>query len=163
MGGTVGVAGTSADAVSGVVSSTLHVGAFGACPQGPVLGATWDTLSNPGFRSPCDIVVVPGDDSKIIVGDGVTGTGFGQIFQSTNGGLNFTLKYTGPSSEVPTVWGNRLENNVIFAANWSNGGVCVAGWGTVISGGVKGCRIIRQVVAISECRGLLLRHAVQCA
>jgi len=85
--------------------------------------ATWDTLSTPGFRSPCDIVVVPGDDSKIVVGDGVTGTGFGQIFQSTNGGLNFTLKYTGPSSEVPTVWGNRLENNVVFAANWSNGGV----------------------------------------
>jgi photosystem II stability/assembly factor-like uncharacterized protein len=32
--------------------------------------ATWDTLSIPGFRSPCDIVVVPGDDSKIVVGDG---------------------------------------------------------------------------------------------
>jgi hypothetical protein len=84
---------------------------------------TWDTLSVPGFRSPCDIVVVPGDDSKIVVGDGVTGSGFGQIFQSTNGGLNFTLRYTGPSSEVPTVWGNRGEPNVLFAANWSNGGV----------------------------------------
>ena len=85
--------------------------------------ATWDTLSIPGFRSPCDLVVVPGDDSKIVVGDGVTGMGFGQIYQSTDGGLNFSMKYIGPSSEVPTVWGNRLENNVVFAANWSNGGV----------------------------------------
>jgi len=86
-------------------------------------GVTWDSLSAPLFRSPCDIVIVPGDDSKILVGDGVTGTGFGQIFQSTNGGTSFTLRYTGPSSEVPTVWGNRLENNVLFATNWSNGGV----------------------------------------
>jgi photosystem II stability/assembly factor-like uncharacterized protein len=85
--------------------------------------ATWDTLSIPGFRSPCDIVVVPGDDSKIVVGDGVTGQGLGQIFQSTNGGASFTARYTGVSSEVPTVWGNRLENNVLFAANWSSGGV----------------------------------------
>jgi photosystem II stability/assembly factor-like uncharacterized protein len=86
-------------------------------------GATWDTLSVPLFRSPCDIVVVPGDDSKIVVGDGVTGMGFGQIYQSTDGGLTFQMRYVGPSSEIPTVWGNRLENNVLFAANWSNGGV----------------------------------------
>ena len=86
-------------------------------------GVTWDSLSAPLFRSPCDIVIVPGDDSKILVGDGVTGTGFGQIFQSTNGGTSFTLRYTGTSSEVPAVWGNRMENNVLFATNWSNGGV----------------------------------------
>ncbi len=86
-------------------------------------GATWDSLSSPGFRSPCDIVIVPGDDSKIVVGDGVTGSGFGQLFQSSNGGSTFTLRYTGPSSEVPTVWGNRLDNKTLFAANWSNGGV----------------------------------------
>jgi photosystem II stability/assembly factor-like uncharacterized protein len=86
-------------------------------------GLTWATLSSPGFRSPCDIVIVPGDESKVVVGDGVTGMDFGKIFQSTDGGLTFTPRYTGPSSEVPTVWGNRLENNVLFATNWSMGGV----------------------------------------
>lgn len=84
---------------------------------------TWDTLSVPMFRSPCDIVIVPGDDSKVVVGDGVTGSGFGQIYQSNNGGVSFQMVYVGPSSEVPTVWGNRSENHVVFAANWSNGGV----------------------------------------
>ena len=57
VGGTVGVAGTSTDAVSGVASSTLHVGAVGACPQGLVLGATWDTTGYAnGVYEVCNVV-----------------------------------------------------------------------------------------------------------
>ncbi len=57
VGGTVGVVGTSADAVSGVASSTLHAGAVGACPAGPVLGATWDTTGYAnGVYEVCNVV-----------------------------------------------------------------------------------------------------------
>ena len=41
----VTLAATSADAASGVASSVLHVGAVGACPSRPVMGATWDTTT----------------------------------------------------------------------------------------------------------------------
>ena len=57
VGGTVGVVGTGADAVSGVASSTLHAGAVGACPAGPVLGATWDTTTYAnGVYEVCNVV-----------------------------------------------------------------------------------------------------------
>jgi hypothetical protein len=54
--GTVGVTGTSADAVSGVASSVLHAGAAGACPAGPVIGATWDTTGSAnGVYDVCNV------------------------------------------------------------------------------------------------------------
>ncbi|HSS58254.1 MAG TPA: hypothetical protein VLK59_09605, partial [Solirubrobacteraceae bacterium] len=55
--GTVGVSGTSADAVSGVASSVLHIGAVGACPAGAVLGSALDTtkLAN-GAYDVCNVV-----------------------------------------------------------------------------------------------------------
>jgi hypothetical protein len=58
LSGTVGVSGSSADAVSGVASSVLHVGAVGACPAGPVLGATWNTatVAN-GTYDVCNVVI----------------------------------------------------------------------------------------------------------
>ncbi len=57
VGGTVGIVGTSSDAVSGVASSTLHVGAVGACSAGPVLGATWDTTGYAnGVYEVCNVV-----------------------------------------------------------------------------------------------------------
>jgi len=86
-------------------------------------GATWDTLSNPGFRSPCDIVITPGNESRILVADGVTGQGLGQVFQSADGGQTFTLRFTGTSSENPALWVSRLQNSVAFVTNWSSGGV----------------------------------------
>jgi hypothetical protein len=55
--GSVGVSGTSADAVSGVASSVLHAGAPGACASGPVLSSAWDTstLAN-GTYEVCNVV-----------------------------------------------------------------------------------------------------------
>jgi hypothetical protein len=59
--GTVGVTGTAADAVSGVASSVLHVGAVGACGSGPVIGAQWDTTAV--VNGPYDICNVVTDKS----------------------------------------------------------------------------------------------------
>jgi len=55
--GTIAVSGTSADAVSGVASSVLHVGAVGACPTGAVVGSALDTkkLAN-GAHDVCNVV-----------------------------------------------------------------------------------------------------------
>ena len=56
--GTVGVTGTSADAVAGVSSSTFHVGAVNACATGVVIGATWDTTALPnGIYQVCNVIV----------------------------------------------------------------------------------------------------------
>ncbi len=55
--GTVAISGTSADAVSGVASSVLHVGPAGSCPVDPVVGSAWNTatLGN-GSYDVCNIV-----------------------------------------------------------------------------------------------------------
>jgi photosystem II stability/assembly factor-like uncharacterized protein len=86
-------------------------------------GASWAILSNPGFRSPCDLVISPDNEANVVVGDGVTGIGLAKIWQSEDGALGFSDRYTGSSSETPTVWSSRLGNTVIFATNWSSGGV----------------------------------------
>ena len=87
-------------------------------------GATWNSISNPGFRSPCDIQVVQGTGSATIyVGDGVTSSGNGQMFRSTNGGLNFSLIYTGSGSEIPMISASAINNSYGLATHWSSGGV----------------------------------------
>ena len=56
--GTVTVTGTSADAVSGVSSSTFHVGAVNACATGTVIGPTWDTTTSPnGAYQLCNVII----------------------------------------------------------------------------------------------------------
>jgi photosystem II stability/assembly factor-like uncharacterized protein len=86
-------------------------------------GATWSVLSNPGFRSPCDIQIVQDNNSVIWVGDGVTGSGSGQMFRSTNGGLNFSLVYTTSGSEIPMIGAPHLAPSTGLATHWSSGGV----------------------------------------
>lgn len=85
-------------------------------------GATWTTVSTPGFRSPCDIQIVPDNPNVIWVGDGVTGVGSGQMFRSTNGGLNFSLVFTASSSEIPMIAATHLNPNAGFSTQWSSGG-----------------------------------------
>lgn len=88
-------------------------------------GATWDTLPSqtPRFRSPDDIVVVPDTSGLLYLSDGVTGTGLAQIFRSTDGGRDWTLMKSGPSSELPTIVASPLDNQLGYATNWSAGGV----------------------------------------
>lgn len=93
-------------------------------------GATWAMVSDPGFRSPCDIVISPDNDANVVVGDGVTGVGLAKIWQSEDGAVAFSDRYTSSSSETPTLWSSRLGNTTIFATNWSSGGV----WRSLDSG-----------------------------
>ncbi len=86
-------------------------------------GATWTEVSNPAFRSPCDIVVVRDNPDIIWVGDGITGSGLGQMFRSRDGGRTFQLMYTVTGSEIPTSVGSSLDNNVGYATAWGSGGV----------------------------------------
>ncbi len=86
-------------------------------------GATWSEVSTPGFRSPCDIVVVRDKPEVIWVGDGVTGSGQGQMFRSGDGGRTFQLIYSTTGSEIPTVAGSSLDNALGYATAWGSGGV----------------------------------------
>ncbi len=87
-------------------------------------GKTWSEWSSTVFRSPCDIVVVPESDSAVIlVGDGITSSGFGKYWRSAGGSPAFTDQLTVSSSEIPGLAGSRLRNTVAFGTNWSSGGV----------------------------------------
>jgi photosystem II stability/assembly factor-like uncharacterized protein len=86
-------------------------------------GATWVDYSTPGFRSPCDIVVVRDNPDVIWVADGVTGSGQGQMFRSRDGGRNFQLIYSTTGSEIPTTVGSSLDNKLGYATAWGSGGV----------------------------------------
>jgi len=81
-------------------------------------GATWDTLARTSFRSPCDILIVPGNTNLWYVGDGVTSSGQAQMWRSTNYGKTWTSIYTSSSSEIPMIASSRLRNNYAFATAW---------------------------------------------
>ncbi len=86
-------------------------------------GSNWTAISEPGFRSPCDLVVVARDPSRMYCGDGITSSGSGDMFTSTDAGLNWSLNYTTSGSEIPTIGASWLDNTVGFATSWSSGGV----------------------------------------
>lgn len=85
-------------------------------------GNTWARFGTKSFRSPCDIVVLPDSANIIMLGDGVTGSGLGEIWVSTDSGQNFTKKQTANNSEVPGMASSRLRNNFTLATNWSGAG-----------------------------------------
>jgi hypothetical protein len=70
--GTVGISGTSADAVSGVASTVLHAGAVGACSAGPVVGSSWDTTTS--ANGPYDVCNVVTDNAGHVAIAAVTVT-----------------------------------------------------------------------------------------
>lgn len=88
-------------------------------------GANWTLLSGgePGgiFRSPCDVIVQYEVPNVIIVGDGVTGTGSGKVWRSSNGGANWTLINTVSGSEIPMMANTSLDLNLIYHSTWSSG------------------------------------------
>jgi len=86
-------------------------------------GATWAELSRPNFRSPCDFVIARDSANIIWCGDGVTGSGQGQMFRSEDGGLTWSLIYTTSGSEIPTIGSSSLDNRVGYATAWGSGGV----------------------------------------
>lgn len=85
-------------------------------------GLTWSNFGSTSFRSPCDIILLPGSDSYVYVGDGITGSGIGELWQSSNGGSSFTMRQQVAGSEVPGMCANRLRPNAAFATTWSSVG-----------------------------------------
>jgi photosystem II stability/assembly factor-like uncharacterized protein len=82
-------------------------------------GAKWDTLSAPGFASPCDIQIVRDSAGIVWVGDSSPS----RISRSTDGGVTWTLVFSGSSSEIPTIANVRLDNGQGFATAWGSGGL----------------------------------------
>ena len=96
----------------------------GAIYRSTDFGATWDSLAAPGFRSPCDIQIVPGDPLNVWLGDGITNLGPGEIHQSLDGGFTWTLRFSSAlGSEIPALAVAPLEPTLGIATQWSNGGV----------------------------------------
>ena len=87
-------------------------------------GSFTEISGNYPFRSPCDIIVMYDSSNVIFVADGVTGSGLGEIFKSTNGGLNWRLVETNTSSsEIPALCNSVFDRSIMYATNWSSGSI----------------------------------------
>ncbi|MBI5168531.1 MAG: hypothetical protein HZA61_03490 [Candidatus Eisenbacteria bacterium] len=86
-------------------------------------GATWSYWGHQWFRSPCDIIIVPEADNVVLVADGITGSGIGELWQSSDGGVFYTRRQLANGSEIPGMSCGRLRNNVAFGTTWSATGV----------------------------------------
>jgi photosystem II stability/assembly factor-like uncharacterized protein len=97
----------------------LYVGAEdGTIRKSTDFGATWTTVSTPGFSSPCDLVAVPDTTGILYLGD----TG-GSVFRSTDDGVTWSLRLSTGASETPTIGVSALDNREAFATTWTFGGV----------------------------------------
>ena len=88
-------------------------------------GASFTEISgNYPFRSPCDIMVSYEDPNTIFLSDGTTGSGLADVFKSTNAGVNWTLKFSNPSSsEIPTICNTIFRPTISFITNWPGGSI----------------------------------------
>ncbi len=88
-------------------------------------GATFTDISNNyPFRSPCDVMVTYDEPNTILLADGITSSGLADLFKSTNGGVNWSLKYTNASSsEIPTMCNTVFNNKLAFFTNWPGGNI----------------------------------------
>jgi photosystem II stability/assembly factor-like uncharacterized protein len=86
-------------------------------------GLTWNPVGTKVFRSPDNITVAYNNPDVIFSGDGVTGSGVGELFKTTNGGLNWSLVHTVSGSEIPFTVVSSLDSNLSYHTCWSSGGV----------------------------------------
>lgn len=89
-------------------------------------GLTFTEISgNYPFRSPCDISVQWEQPNVIFIADGVTSASEpGEVFKSTNGGVNWTKVHTNPGvgsafSEIPCIMNSAFDSNLLYLTNWS--------------------------------------------
>lgn len=76
------------------------------------------------FRSPCDIMVSYEDPNILFLADGTTGSDLAELFKSTNGGVNWTLKFSNPSSsEIPTMCNTIFKPTISYITNWPGGSI----------------------------------------
>jgi len=83
-------------------------------------GATWAEISGAyPFRSPCDIMVTYDNSNQVFLADGITSSGFADLFKSTNAGVNWVKVFTNPSSsEIPTMSNTVFNSSLAFLTNW---------------------------------------------
>lgn len=89
-------------------------------------GASWSLYGATDFNSPCDLLVVPGDESKVIVADGTSGFGLAKLLQSADGGASFTVRDSVGGSEVPELSCSRLRPGTVWSTTWSASGASVS-------------------------------------
>lgn len=85
-------------------------------------GKTWSGWGTKVFRSPCDIIILPDSSNVWQVGDGITGSGIGDLWSSTDGGQNFTFRQNANGSEIPGMSSSRLRNSYSIGTTWSSTG-----------------------------------------
>lgn len=85
-------------------------------------GLTWNNWSISTFRSPCDLAVLYDSSNYMYVGDGTTGSGSGELFKSTNGGINWISIHTVSGSEIPMISITNQDIDLAFHTAWSSGG-----------------------------------------
>lgn len=85
-------------------------------------GKTWAPYGTKVFRSPCDLIVVPDSNTVWQVGDGITGSGIGDLWQSTDSGQNFTMRQLANGSEIPGMSIARARNSYSIGTTWSSAG-----------------------------------------
>ena len=115
-------------------------GSNGVVYRSTDFGKTWRVHANTSLRSPCDIVIVPDSCNIVYIGDGTTGSGAGQMWRSTDGGLSFASIYSVTGSEIPMIGVSRLRRSDAFATAWGSGGVMKtstlgSAWASVASTG----------------------------
>jgi photosystem II stability/assembly factor-like uncharacterized protein len=86
-------------------------------------GATWTNWSNFSFRSPCDFAIVYGNSNIMYCGDGTTGSGSGEFYKSTDGGINWALIHSVVGSEIPMIAISNLDPQLAIHSTWSAGGI----------------------------------------
>lgn len=86
-------------------------------------GKTWSPYGTKSFRSPCDIIIVPDSNAVVQVGDGITSSGIGDLWQSTDFGQSFVFKQSANGSEIPGMSCGRLANGRSYATTWSASGM----------------------------------------
>ncbi len=88
-------------------------------------GALFIEISNNyPFRSPKDIIVIDDVPNIILLADGLVGSGLADLFKSTNGGIEWVLKFTDPSgSFIPSMCNNVFDNGLALYTTWPGGNI----------------------------------------
>ncbi len=94
----------------------------GALHKSTDFGSTWSVLSTPGFVSPCDVAVLRDTTGIVFISDGTTSSGNARMHRSTDGGLTFSLIYTGTGTEIPALGTSWLDNRIAYSTHWGSGG-----------------------------------------
>lgn len=71
------------------------------------------------FRSPCDLLVMWDQPNTIFLADGITSSGLATLFKSIDGGVNWTLVRTNPSSsEIPSMCNSPFDQSKFWTTEW---------------------------------------------